>query len=121
MPHVTSSSTDRSPEPSSSEPSSSEPNPLDPALVPPGSRLPLGFGGTSNTDGTLPAGSTDIATTSGAARDTIDATERPQLVERDLELIDFLVTKAIAKCTPDYPEPSLALPGARQRSTKHKR
>jgi hypothetical protein len=116
MPPVTSSSSDRAPGPSSSEPRAS-----DPAPVPPGSRLPLGFGGTSNTDGTLPPDRIDIATTTGAARDMIDATEPSHLVERDLELIDFLVTKAIEKCTPSTPEPSLTLPGARQRSAKRRR
>jgi hypothetical protein len=74
----------------------------------------------SNTDGTLPPGRIDTATTTSAARDMIHATERPHLVERDLELIDFLVTKAIKKCTPSSPEPSLALPGARQRSSKRR-
>jgi hypothetical protein len=113
MPHATSSSADRSPEPSSSTRASA------PAPVRPGSRLPLGFGGTSNTDGTLPPDRIDIATTTGAARDVIDATE-PHLVERDLELIDFLVTKAIEKCTPSSPKPSLALPRARQRSAKRR-
>jgi len=94
---------------------------LDPAPVPPGSRLPLGFGGTSNTDGTLPPDRINTATTTGAARDMIYTTEPSQLVERDLELINFLVTKAIEKCTPSSPEPSLALPGARQRSAKRRR
>lgn len=116
MPPVTSSSTDRSPEPGSSQPRA-----LVPAPAPPGSRLPLGFGGTSNTDGTLPPDTIDLATTTGAARDMIDATEPSPLVERDLELINFLVTKAIEKCTPSNPEPSLALPGARQRSAKRRR
>jgi hypothetical protein len=116
MPTVTSSSTDRLP-----EPSSSQPHPVVPSPVRPGSRLPLGFGGTSNTDGTLPPDTIDLATTTGAARDMIDATEPSPLVERDLELINFLVTKAIEKCTPSNPEPSLALPGARQRSAKRRR
>jgi hypothetical protein len=106
---------------SRARPSSSEQRTSDPAPGPPGSRLPLGFGGTSNADGTLPARSVDMATTTGAARDIIDATEPPALVERDLELIDFLVTKAIEKCTPASPEPLLALPGARQRSAKRTR
>ncbi|MEO7733362.1 MAG: hypothetical protein ABIY55_20540 [Kofleriaceae bacterium] len=111
---MTSSSADRSPEPSSSEPRSSDP-------VAPGSRLPLGFGGASETDGTLPPNRIDIETTRGAARDMIDVVEPSHLVERDLELINFLVTKAIEQCTPAYPEPSIALPGARQRSAKHRR
>jgi hypothetical protein len=115
MPHVTSSSTDRSPERCSSEPRAS-----DSALVPLRSPLPLGFGGTTKADATLPAHSLDAAATRDVVQATMHTSGASPLVERDLELLDFLVTKAIEKCTPTSSERSPALPGARQRSAKRK-
>jgi hypothetical protein len=42
------------------------------------------------------------------------------ICERDSELIDFLVLRAIEKCMPSTPDPTLSLRGARQRPTRRK-
>lgn len=102
---------------------SSEPSAAPPELRHPRSALPLGFGPSPTVDRSLPIEHVDGATTTGASHATLgapspaDAGPRP-LSERDHELIDFLVRRAIEKCTPSPPEPSLSAFGARQRSAK---
>lgn len=74
-------------------------------------RLPLGFGASSS-DNMLPHDKADpIVSDAGAAN---------RLNERDIELIDFLVRKAVESCMPVRQQPPLP-PGARARSTKAKR
>src|ERR1700759_1199457 len=108
-----------SPGEGSSEPSSAQPTAAQPSPPPPGSRPPLPL------DGILPPGSLDGPTKSGAGQGTIGASSTPDAIphpirERNHELIDFLVRRAIDKCMPVDPHPALSALGARQRSAARK-
>jgi hypothetical protein len=88
-----------------------------------GSTLSRELSNASGFDSNLAHDKPDTTETNDARQDTIDPslaiTSTPRaLCERDHELIDFLVRKAIEKCMPTSPNPSLALPGARQRFSK---
>lgn len=100
MSNPTSSRTDGSPELS--------PAPAPQEQLPP--RLPLGFDASSS-GGVSPD---DIA---NSAVDNLAAPH--PLNERDIELIDFLVQKAIEKCMPARPQPPLP-PGVRLHAAKRK-
>jgi hypothetical protein len=88
-----------------------------PAPAPPGSRPPLVRDPPSPPDGVLPVANVDPAPTRDPDRANLDGSR--SLDERDHEMIDFLVQKAIETCTPRRPEPP-SPPGARQRSNSRK-
>jgi hypothetical protein len=115
MPNVATPRTD-----GSSDPSTAHPEPERPR-----SALPLGFGPWPSSDGNLPPDRVDGVATFGGACATIGASSTTDgapraLHERDNELIDFLVRKAIEKCMPSRPDPSISMRSAGQRASRRK-
>ena len=97
--------------------------PAEPERQRPRSELPLGFGNRSALGITLPPSRPDEATPRGGMQATIDAPSTNNsgphpLHERDHELIDYLIQKALETCSPCRQEHSRALPEQRPRSTK---
>jgi hypothetical protein len=95
----------------SPEPSSARPAAAQPAPPPPGSQSPLRSDLASPSSATLPATGVDGSAKSDVQPSTIgppsapDATPHP-IRERNHELIDFLVRRAIGKCMPADADPS---------------
>lgn len=104
---------------------SSEPSTVQPSPASPGSHRPLHVEPPSLPDGILPPASVDDSTKIELEQATIGAPSTPDatphlLRERNHELINFLVRRAIDKCMPSDPHPSLSTLGARQRSAARK-
>lgn len=112
------------PDPTSSrDDDSCEPATAHPLNVAPRSDPPLERPPSSPAEATLPPVSAGERGKIGGGPATIGESSPPDtnlrpLRERDRELIDFLVRKAIEKCMPPEPNPSLSMLGTRQRSAR---